>query len=182
MRKIYITGHTSGLGAALYDFFDREDCVLIGMSRSNGYDLDKNLIDFVHDDFSIYINNAHSGYQQTRLLYQLFEKNQGRRCVIVNIGSVSADGNKDSLNEYAVQKAALEKACTQLQLIDTDCRIVHIKLGRMNTPMTEHRAMYPRMHPAYVARSIGWVLSQPNEILVKNLTLDVMHSRQMLNN
>lgn len=175
--KIVITGHTSGLGKAIYDRFEKKHQV-VGLSRSTGHDLSSNIRPFLIDDFDIYVNNAYYNYSQTDLLYRLFDRNKYRDCTIINIGSVSADGNKDTVNEYAVHKAALEKACTQLQLIDSDCRVIHLKLGRMNTPMTEDRNMYPRMNTEYVAETIEWMINQPSNILIKNLTIDIMHSRR----
>lgn len=180
--KIYVTGHTSGLGKEIYKYYTYLGETVEGMSRSNGYDLDCGTAAFVRNDFDLYINNAYSNYAQVDLLYRLFETNQGRDCTIINIGSVSADGNKDYPNQYAVHKAALEKACSQLQLIDTDCRVVHVKLGRMATPMTDHCREYPRIDTLHIARVIDWVAHQPRDILVKNLTLDVMHSRRKLVN
>jgi len=175
--KMVITGHTRGLGKTLFERFSADNEVT-GLSRKNGYDLNVDLSPFIIDNFDVYINNAYSGYAQVDLLYRLFHRNKYRECVIINIGSVSADGNRDTVNEYAVHKAALEKACSQIQLIDTDCRVVHLKLGRMNTPMTDHRSEYPRMDTNYVTDSIEWVMNQPKNILVKNLTLDIMHSRR----
>jgi NADP-dependent 3-hydroxy acid dehydrogenase YdfG len=175
--KIVITGHTSGLGKALYENFSKDHDVL-GLSRETGHDLRIDLCPFIIDNFDVYINNAYSGYAQVDLLYQIFDKNKYRNCTIINVGSVSADGNRDTVNEYAIHKAALEKACSQLQLIDTDCRVVHLKLGRMNTPMTDHKSEYPRMNTNYVADAIEWIVNQPKNILVKNLTLDIMHSRR----
>lgn len=175
--KIVITGHTSGLGKALYDDLSKKRDVF-GLSRSSGHDLSVDLSSFMMDDFDVYINNAYHAHAQTDLLYQLFNRNKYRECIIINIGSVSADGNKDTVNEYAIHKATLEKACSQLQLIDSECRVVHVKLGRMNTPMTDHKSEYPRMDTKYISDTIGWIINQPNDILIKNLTLDVMHSRR----
>lgn len=175
--KVVITGHTSGLGKSIYDRMSLRHEVL-GLSRSNGYDIGRDISGFVFDDFDLYINNAYYGYSQTDLLYKLFEKNKYRKCTIVNIGSVSADGNKDAVNEYAVHKSALEKACSQLQLIDSECKVIHLKLGRMNTPMTDHRKEYPRIDAKYVAEVIEWITNQPECILFKNLTIDIMHSRR----
>tara|TARA_R110000796_G_scaffold92303_7_gene196571 strand:+ start:5944 stop:6489 length:546 start_codon:yes stop_codon:yes gene_type:complete len=175
--KIVITGHTSGLGKALYDELSRDNDV-VGMSRKNGYDLSKDLKQFVADDFDVYINNAYCEHSQTDLLYKLFTKNQYKDCTIINIGSVSAEGNKDVVNEYAIHKASLKKACSQLQLIDGDCKVVHMQLGRMNTPMTEHRKEYPRIETKYVTDTIKWIMQQPKDIIIKNLTLDIMHSRR----
>ena len=177
--KIVITGHTSGLGKALYNFLVEQGHTVVGLSRSEGFDLNKNLDMFLLDGWNVYINNAYSGFNQVELLYKLFELNQNRECQIINIGSVSADGNKDQVNEYAVHKAALDKACNQLQLIDTDCKVVQVKLGRMDTPLVAHRTGVPKMDPKYVAQYITQnILYAPKEILIKNLTIDLMHSRR----
>lgn len=175
--KVVITGHTSGLGKFLYKNLSLEHDVL-GLSRENGHDLSIDTCPFLIDNFDVYINNAYYGYAQTDLLYQLFDRNKNRDCAIINIGSVSADGNRDTVNEYAIHKASLEKACSQLQLIDSECRVVHLKLGRMNTPMTDHRSEYPRMELHHVSSAIDWIIKQPKDILIKNLTLDIMHSRR----
>lgn len=175
--KIVITGHTSGLGKTLYDSLSERHDVL-GLSRKNGHDLSLDLCPFMIDNFDVYINNAYHGYAQVDLLYQIFNKNKYRKCTIINVGSVSADGNRDTVNEYAIHKAALEKACSQLQLIDSECRVVHLKLGRMDTPMTDHKSEYPRIDPKYVANTIEWIMNQPDYIVIKNLTLDIMHSRR----
>ena len=175
--KMVITGHTSGLGRSIYEKFSASHEVL-GLSRETGHNLSADLRSFLIDDFDVYVNNAYYDYSQVSLLYQLFERNKYRDCFIINIGSVSADGNKDTVNEYAIHKAALEKACTQLQLIDSECRVIHLKLGRMKTPMTDHQNMYPRMDTQYIADTIEWIIGQPKNILIKNLTIDVMHSRR----
>lgn len=175
--KIVITGHTSGLGKALYDGLSEKHDVL-GLSRQNGHDLGVDLCPFLVDNFDVYINNAYHRYAQVDLLYQIFDRNKYRKCTIINVGSVSADGNKDTVNEYAIHKSALEKACSQLQLIDSECKVVHLKLGRMDTPMTSHKRDYPQMEPKYVANTVEWIMSQPDDILVKNITLDIMHSRR----
>jgi len=174
---IILTGHTSGIGRAVYQKLSHEFQVK-GLSRATGHDLETGVQPFVNDDFDVYINNAYSGFKQTELLYELFKRNKHRPCSIINIGSVSGDGNRDQVNQYAVHKASLEKACNQLQLIDTECKIIHVKLGRVNTPMTEHRKQFPRIDPDYVANTIQWIINQPKDILIKNITIDVMHSRK----
>ena len=179
--KIVITGHTSGLGKALHNFLVEQGHTVVGLSRSEGFDLDKNLDMFLLDGWDVYINNAYCGFKQVELLYALFENNQNRNCQIINIGSVSADGNKDQVNEYAVHKAALDKACNQLQLIDTDCKVAQVKLGRMDTPLVAHRTNVPKMDTKYLAEYITRnVIYTPEHILIKNLTIDIMHSRRPL--
>jgi len=179
--NVFITGHTSGLGKAIYDLCQSYDYHTVGLSRSTGFDLTKNLENFIQNNYwNVFVNNAYSGWAQTDLLYKLFEKNKDRNCIIVNIGSVSADGNYDSVNHYAVHKAALDKACMQLQLIDSECKVVQIKLGRMDTPLVAHKHAR-KMNTEDIAKIIvNHVMLAPEDILIKNYTIDVMHSRRPL--
>ena len=179
--NVFVTGHTSGLGKAIYDTCISYDYHTVGLSRSNGFDLAKNLENFIQRDYwDVFVNNAYYSWAQTDLLYKLFEKNKDRNCMIVNIGSVSADGNYDVVNPYAVHKAALDKACMQLQLIDSECKVVQIKLGRMNTPLVSHKQAR-KMNTKDIAKIIiDQVMLSPKDMLIKNYTIDVMHSRRPL--
>lgn len=180
--KIFVTGHTSGLGKSIYNLCDEADYTVTGLSRSNGYDLTKDLNDFLlQNDWDIFVNNAYSGWMQTELLYKLFEQNKNRKCTIINIGSVSADGNYDTVNEYAVHKAALDKACMQLQLIDCECKVVQVKLGRMDTPLVAHkhaRKLDPVIVANYIINTI--IKNASDDMLIKNFTVDIMNSRRPL--
>ena len=91
--------------------------------------------------------------------------------MILNIGSVSADGNYDFVNHYAVHKAALDKACMQLQLIDSECKVVQIKLGRMDTPLVAHKVAR-KMNTEDLAKIIvNQVMLAPEDILIKLIIL-----------
>ena len=88
--------------------------------------------------------------------------------------------NYDFVNHYAVHKASLDKACMQLQLIDSECKVVQIKLGRMNTPLVAHKVAR-KMNTEDLAKIIvDQVMLAPEDILIKNYTIDVMHSRRPL--
>lgn len=167
--KIVITGTTSGLGKACKEQFSLHEVEELNRPT---YDLDKNLNDFVKTDFDVYINNAYSEYKQVDLLYALFEANKNRKCKIINIGSVCADRVYDKVYPYAVHKSALANACLQLQQIDSYCKITHLKLGRMDTPMTAHRDN-PKIDTSIIASYIENVLiCMPDSIVVKELTID----------
>ena len=61
-KKIIITGHTKGIGKAIFDKFTEVSChKIIGMSRSNGYDIEKDFDKIVEEatgaDF--FVNNAY---------------------------------------------------------------------------------------------------------------------------
>lgn len=177
--KVCITGSSSGLGLEIKDLFINKGFKIESFDRSNGHDLDKNLEGFLSTDFDIYINNAHCGFKQVELLYKLWELNSNRACSIVNIGSISSDGNKDYVNNYAVEKSALEKACTQLQLINSDglpIKVILIKLGRMETSMTADIKDLPKHDPKHIAEIIEWLTEQPNNMHIKSISVDVMNS------
>jgi NAD(P)-dependent dehydrogenase (short-subunit alcohol dehydrogenase family) len=169
--KVVITGTTRGLGKATKEYLKSlYGYTVIDLNRPQ-YDLDANLADFVISDFDVYINNAYSGWTQVDLLYKLYEANKNRTCMIVNIGSVSADGNYDYANAYAVHKAALDKACMQMQLMNTECRVVQIKLGRMDTDMVKEKPG-PKLDPGWVAQQIGMIINFPYNVLPKTLVFD----------
>lgn len=172
--KVYVTGGSKGLGKALVESLQDEMGRVTDLSRTTGYDLSKDLEAFVKDDFDVYINNAQYGFQQTELLYRLFEENKYRDCHIINIGSVSGDGDRKEVNKYAVEKAALEKATVQLQLVKSECHVSLVKLGRMETEMVSH-IYAPKMNVRGVARNIreSVVLSRGfGGQYVKSITID----------
>lgn len=167
--KIVITGTTSGLGLACKEHFKAMH-ELIELNRPQ-FDLDKNLDDFVSNDFDVYINNAYSNWTQIDLLYKLFDKNKDRDCKIINVGSVCADRTYDRVYPYAIHKLALDAACLQLQQIDSRCRIIHLKLGRMNTPMTNHRTGC-KMDTSIIAEQIQYLIGLDNSVVIKELVID----------
>ena len=171
---IYITGTSRGLGRALKHRFEVEYPFedTIGLDRPS-HDLSKTFENYLKDDFQIYVINAHYEWSQTELLYKLFEMNRDRECQIVVIGSVSADGDRKEVNPYAIQKKALDAACTQLQLVKSECMITQIKLGRMHTDLVEHIDA-PKMDTTDVSRMIYDVLlMNSKKQYIKTITIDI---------
>ena len=169
--RVYITGSTKGLGKALKKEFSKIKFEVVGLDRPE-YDL-SNTDSYVKDDFVIYINNAHYEFAQTDLLYKLVEANKDRQCHIINIGSVSSDGDRKAVNRYAIHKTALEKACTQLSLVNSKCKISLIKPGRIDTDMIKE-TIAPKMDPREVARAIVWTAIQPRHINIKSMSVDIL--------
>ena len=66
--KTVITGHTSGVGKILHAYFQGE-----GLSRSNGYDIDKDFDKVVEaaKGADLFINNAYRDQQQLKLFHAL---------------------------------------------------------------------------------------------------------------
>lgn len=167
--RIAITGTTSGLGQALAMTLSEHD--VIELNRPE-FDLSKDLTRLVNDDWDIFVNNAYHGWAQVDLLYALFEANKHRSCMIINIGSVSGDKLYDTVFPYSVHKKALELACLQLQQVDSRCRVVCVKLGRMQTPMVAHRSG-PKMDTSLVATAIADLIRYAQgPMTIKELVLD----------
>lgn len=182
MRKIVITGTTSGLGAELGRYFALHQWEVYDMNRPYFDITDPDLS--ILPDFDVFINNAYdetNGFAQTDLLYKVYEQHKDRECKIINVGSVSGDGDRHKFYPYGAHKSALEKASTQLSLVENPCKVCLIKPGRMLTPMTEHRKEYYRMPPADVARAIDFMINQPKEVTIKSITIDVHNANKKVN-
>lgn len=169
--KISITGHTSGLGQALFNHWSNAGHSLTGFSLSNGFDIDTDVEKISNVEFDIFINNAYSKYQQVELLYALYEKHKNRKCTILNIGSASSDGNVDRIKPYAIEKLALERAVLQLQFNSTKCKILLVKPGRMETRMVENTNS-KKINLSYMVSTIDWLISQPENIAIRSITID----------
>jgi NADP-dependent 3-hydroxy acid dehydrogenase YdfG len=131
---VAITGHTSGIGKALYEVFPGAK----GYSSRTGYQLhDKNTRERMFSDCDscdIFINNAPLGWNQIVLLYELWERWKDRDKLIINIGSDASDYNQSVARPYNIQKRALEDACLQMQQSNTLCKVMLIKPGYVDTP------------------------------------------------
>ena len=121
--KIAITGHSKGLGKALFEFLSQKHKI-IGFSRSNGYDIkspgDRKKIIKESKDCDIFINLVHNYYHQTDLLLELHKSWKGLQKYIINIGTSAVD-NGDfgigdyQMSEYKVQKTTLVDMITTLK-------------------------------------------------------------------
>ena len=76
MKRILISGHTSGIGKAIAEKFISNDYEVTGYSRTNGRDLhDKHTIgDFIRESNAsdVIVLNADLKYDSVHILYQLY--------------------------------------------------------------------------------------------------------------
>lgn len=132
MKKIAITGHSGGLGKAVWQIFSGPPFLLQGYSRSNGWDIYLPYDICEHaKDCDVFINNAYGGWQQIHLLHRMHEMWHDQPKMIVNISSSYQDRNVPGPNHYTVHKAALDKAVHQLQLLNGKCKVVNVKFGKL---------------------------------------------------
>src|SRR6185295_404219 len=91
--RVAITGHTKGIGKALFDHFTSGGHEVLGFSRSNGYHLPKDYMNVIHEakDCEVFVNNAYARDAQAMILTQLCQidwLDQEKK--IVNISSMAA--------------------------------------------------------------------------------------------
>ena len=127
-KKIVITGHTAGLGKAIYDKFTEISCrEIVGMSRSNGYDIDTDFEKIVEEasGVELFINNAYRGEQQLKLFHALKDKVD----MMVVMGSVSRLYPELIPTQYVHDKQALAEACRLESIKPTGIPILHLDLS-----------------------------------------------------
>ncbi len=100
--RIGIIGHTGLLGSALTEEFSK-DHEVIGMSRSTGYDLRKNVYPILEvcKTCDIVFNNAHADTAQGKIITGLADT----KVTLITSGSIAADY---SINRYCGEKKIIE--------------------------------------------------------------------------
>jgi nucleoside-diphosphate-sugar epimerase len=122
--KIAITGHTSGLGKAIYTHFEKNGYEIIGLSRSNGFSIPEKLQEVVNiaKTCDLFFNNVHIGTTQSDFIKNLFKDT-----MIVTSGSMGAD-SWQSGNPYYIEKFQIENTHKSYR-IQTPMAMLLLKMG-----------------------------------------------------
>jgi short-subunit dehydrogenase involved in D-alanine esterification of teichoic acids len=169
--KIGLTGHTRGLGKAIYDNLIKLNNV-IGFSRTNGYDVQSpNKIIESLTDCDVFINNVYYETYQSSLFLKLFEKWKDLEKTIININSSSIH-QSGAWNPYYVANKKHLNDVTQ-SLIDKypnkKCRIINLNLGTLDTHKNYEN--FNKIEVSKVAELIEWCINQPHGIEIQQLTI-----------
>jgi len=135
--KIFVTGHTSGIGKACFDMLSPLYDVN-GGSRRTGWDVanSENYSDVI--DCDVLINNAHHHIGQLELLKYVYKHWQNKSKTIINIGSAGKDLLRNRPLErldYNVSKKALETYSFWICENDKFCRSMMYNPGFVDTPL-----------------------------------------------
>lgn len=134
--KIAITGHTSGIGQALFNHFHLHD--VIGFSRSNGYNIaDPHVRSKIIDqiaDADMFINNAYNNFDnsQLTLLTAVYNLWQNTDKILVNISSRYTSG----IEKYCKDKEQQDIFCKSKEF--TLPYIINLKPGLVDTNRVKH--------------------------------------------
>jgi hypothetical protein len=172
--KIAITGYTSGIGKALFEYFVSYSP--IGFSRSNGYDInhveDRKKIVNQSIDCDIFINNAYSDgtNSQLYLLQELHDIWKGKDKLIINISS--------RITDFVLPPSSQERLYqTHKKDQDTFClgkiknpQIFNLKLGMVDTPRVS-TYNHNKLTVEDVVKIISFVLDNRNAYKITTLTV-----------
>jgi nucleoside-diphosphate-sugar epimerase len=135
--KIAITGHTAGIGQALAEEYRLDGHDIIGLSQREGNNI-RNIpktCDQI-ESCDVFVNNAQAGYAQTELLFEMAHRwaNTNKHIIVISTMMTQAPTAVDSnLDQYRVQKLALEETVRQLRNRQLDIKITLVRPGYIAT-------------------------------------------------
>ena len=123
-NKIAIIGHTKGIGKAIADLYRKKNYRVVGLSRSNGYDLATNQEAIITKiaDCDLVVVNAYAGtgqYQLLKRIYSSFHHHYKKIAVITSTSGTPEGKDEDNYgadyNEYCWHKEHLIQYVSDLQ-------------------------------------------------------------------
>ena len=146
--KILITGHTRGIGKAIFNLFKEKGFACKGVSKSTGYDIENDtdrIVDMVKS-FGYVVLNAYKHDSQTIMLKKIIEKYQNfnKKIAVITSTSGTSAGEDENFNEpdyveYCQHKKNLIDCISnaQQELIKKPLSIFDICPDVVDTDMTE---------------------------------------------
>lgn len=116
MKKIVITGHTSGIGQEIYNYFSQDPTNnVVGFSRSNGFDIklpaiQRKIVE-LSKDADIFVNNAYNWHDNSQLvlLRSMFAAWEGQNKTIINMSSIAPAQPVQTV--YSLLKGGIDSFC-----------------------------------------------------------------------
>ena len=172
-NKICIIGHTKGIGKAIAD---KSKLKVVGLSRSNGYDLSGSLENILNklNDCEYIVINAYAGKNQLELLKRIYNKyqNEDKKVAVITSTSGTPQGEDEEFGnatykEYCQHKKDLIKYIEDIQqeLIKKPLSIYDICPDIVDTDMTEGIwEDWPKLEAEEVAECVWLCFEKPYNI------------------
>ena len=167
-NSIAIVGHTRGIGKAIADLYRDKGFEVIGLSRSNGYDMSKEqekIADAVRNCDLIVIN-AHAGRSQLELLKNIYSRyhNKKKKIVVITSTSGTPEGKDDHFTDsdyqqYCNDKRELIGYIKELQedLLPRAMSVYDVCPDVVDTEMTKGLwTTLPKLKPQEVAQAVSY--------------------------
>jgi nucleoside-diphosphate-sugar epimerase len=135
--KIAITGHTAGIGKALAAAYSANEIIGLSKREGNNIRVVPKIADLI-EPCDMFINNAQAGYAQTELLFEVAKRWTGTKKHIIVISTMMTQDPVSVLpglemDQYRVQKVALEQAVHQLRYRQLGVKITIVRPGNIAT-------------------------------------------------
>jgi len=147
-NKIAIIGHTRGIGKAIADLYQKKNYTVVGLSSSNGYDLQCSQVEIMEqlDDCQLIVLNAYVGRGQMTLLKRIYGKFifEDKKVAVITSTSGTPMGEDEELldpeyAEYCKNKKILIEYIEELQqeLLNRPLSVYDICPDVVDTDMTK---------------------------------------------
>jgi len=123
-KKIAVIGHTKGIGKAITKLYKKKGFEVVGLSRSNGYDIENNQEGIIEKlrDCNLVVVNAYAGrgqYELLKRIYSAFHHHYKKIAVITSTSGTPQGKDQEDIsadyNEYCWHKEHLIKYVSELQ-------------------------------------------------------------------
>jgi hypothetical protein len=174
--NIVITGHTSGIGLALFNYFKQQGHTCIGFSRSTGYDIskqaDRRKIVISSANSDIFINNAYNNWDDSQFLMmqEMINVWRGKDKLIINSASAITDYKRpenDPMENYVYTKGLLDKFCVEHRTLPSIC---NLKLGYVDTGRVTN-STDQKLSLQNVTEVVDFIVRNKSILNIKSLTL-----------
>ena len=147
-KVIAVIGHTKGIGKAIADLYRKKKYTVVGLSSSNGYDLQCSQVEIMEqlDDCQLIVLNAYVGRGQMTLLKRIYGKYlfEDKKVVVITSTSGTPIGADEELDndeyvDYCKNKKTLIGYIEELQqeLLNKPLSVYDVCPDVVDTDMTK---------------------------------------------
>tara|TARA_R100000231_G_C5297399_1_gene156494 strand:+ start:279 stop:860 length:582 start_codon:yes stop_codon:yes gene_type:complete len=171
--KVVITGHTKGIGKSIFDLLTSEGYSVVGLSRSNGFDIGDiarvtKQITSINPD--VFINNAYCDKAQTKILKKVYSSWKFKNKLIVNMCSIAAlipSDHEDYHMEYASDKRQQREFCQEVNFnyskkdfMNVKCKLTNLNFDYVKTDFkSKHdKRKFPNLSPEEIASFVLFII------------------------
>lgn len=177
--KVAITGHSQGIGKAIFEEMTKRNHAVVGFSRSNGYDISQDdvrtqILEEIKD-FDVFVNNAYCPNAQFNFLKEITDAWEGSQKVIVHIGSKSifAPDIIESMESY-VEDKKLQNEFIAKRKLRANPHIVNLILGLVDTEMSKVFSAR-KISSKDLGKFVADVIELQDKMYIQELILDVAY-------
>ena len=173
--KIAITGGTAGIGQALGNEYQSRGHEVLSLSRRTGHNI--RIIPKIADAIEpcdVFVNNAQVGFAQTELLFEMSRRwhGTGKQIIVIStMMTLTPTPSIAGMEEYYVQKSALEQAVQQIRHTRPGISVTVVRPG--DTATSEDKTVPPSADVQVWASTLVHILemAQANGLRIPDISL-----------